>query len=107
MMQHGHTFVCSVARGVERGTPMPAAATDGGWQGIDSVPAGQRRPPLPPTLAIGRGGPSEIFLTFSWGPPCCSLRFGLEHIILSLGGPLLSPMQALIGVSVGFVGVGW
>ena len=35
------------------------------------------------------------------------LRFGLEHIILSLGGPLLSPMQALLGVSVGFVGVGW
>ena len=50
---------------------MPAAATDGGWQAIDSVPAGQRRPPLPPTLAIGRGGPSKIFVNFPTGGFLC------------------------------------
>jgi hypothetical protein len=67
VMQQGHTFVCSVATGVETGTPLRSAATDRGWQGIDSVPASQKRPPLPPPSPCIDGGPSKIFLNFPTG----------------------------------------
>jgi hypothetical protein len=60
-MQQGHRFVCSVATGVETGTPLRSAATGQGWRGIDSVPASQKRPPLPPAVPLYRWGTLQNF----------------------------------------------
>jgi hypothetical protein len=83
-MQQGHRFVCSVATGVEEATPITCGENSRGAARHREVPASQRRPSLPPGLAIERGAPSKIFLTFSLERFRSRVQYPLQALLRGL-----------------------
>jgi len=66
-MQQGHRFVCSVATGVEEGTPITCGENRRGAAKHREVRPARGGTPLPPGSAIGRGEAWQFFPNFSKG----------------------------------------
>jgi hypothetical protein len=83
-MQQGHRFVCSVATGVETGTPITCGENRGGSGRHREVRPARGGTPLPPGLAIRRGAPSKIFLTFSLERFRSRVQYPLQALLRGL-----------------------